>query len=178
MLLFLISIAMGGAFGLVYDLLYLFRLLSPRGHILSFLWDCLYLLACGVVTFLFLLTGNAGEVRLFILGGELLGFLLYRLTLGMLVSRAVRAFAAYVQRAAVAAGRCVKRPVVYAGRKMGKLVSQKYGEIKKTMPGKGKVSKLCLKPARELMYNLFHRTRRKAAGFAVRKRRKAHGSNK
>lgn len=167
MMLFLLSMGIGGAFGLVYDVLYLGRLLSPCGRVLSFLWDCLYLLACGLVTFLFLLAGNAGEVRFFLLEGELLGFLFYRFTLGVPVSKAMRWFAARTRSAAAETGRRLKRPVVCAGRRFGRFVSQKYGQMKKRPPKDRKVVKRCLKPVRKVMYNLFHRTHDKTAGSSA-----------
>lgn len=157
MLLFLISLAIGGVFGLAYDLLYFIRLLFPCGRVLAFLWDCLYLLACGVITFLFLLAGNAGEVRLFVLGGELLGLLFYRLTLGILVSRALRWFAERMRKAVSAAGKSLKRPVVRAGTKLKAAFSKKSG------PKGPKVLQRCLKPMHKVMYNLSYKARRKAA---------------
>lgn len=170
MMLFLFAMGIGGAFGLVYDILYLGRLLSPCGKLLSFLLDCLYLLACGVFTFLFLLAGNAGEVRFFILEGELLGLLFYRFTLGLLVAKAMRWFAARTRHAAASAGRRLKRPVVRAGQKMGALFSEKSGQIKKRWPKDRKVAQRCLKPVREVMYNLLYKVRHKMTKPAARKK--------
>ncbi len=178
MLLFCLSLALGGAFGLVYDLLYGFRRLFPCGRAPAFAADCLYLLLCGAATFLFLLIGNAGEVRLFVLAGEALGFVIYRFTLGVLVSRAVKAAAAQTRRAAFAAGRCLKRPASAAERKMGAFAVRTAGRIRKTASKGRKVAKTGLKPARLMMYNLSYRVRRGAAKKTARRRTGHHGAGK
>lgn len=178
MLLFLFSMGVGGAFGLVYDLLYLGRLLSLCGKVLSFVWDCLYLLACGIFTFLFLLAGNAGEVRSFVLLGELLGYVLYRFTLGTLVSRGVRRLAADMRRTAAAVGMQMKRPAVRARQKWSALLSKKSKHLKKSRRRERKDRQRCLKPAGKVMYNLFYKAWHITTKLVMRKKELFRGEDK
>lgn len=179
MTLFLLSMAIGGIFGLVYDVLYLGRLLVCCGKFLSFVCDCLYLSACGVFTFLFLLAGNAGEVRLFVLEGELLGFLLYRLTLGGPVAKAVRWLAVHTRHTAAEVGRQLRRPAMQAGRKLGTMLSPKRAHFKKSNTQDRKVVQRRLKPACKVMYNLFYKAkaRHKAAKSVARKKEPFRGED-
>ncbi len=49
-----------------------------------FIQDIIFMMLCGIITFFFSLCYNNGNVRFFILLGELSGFLLFRYTIGML----------------------------------------------------------------------------------------------
>lgn len=178
MMLFLLSIGIGSVFGLVYDVLYLGRLLSSCGKVLSFVWDCLYLLACGAFTFLFLLAGNAGEIRLFVLLGELLGYILYRLTVGVLVSKGMHWLAASMRRTTAAAGRQLKRPVVRAKQKWSVLLSKKRKHLKKSGRRERKDAQRCLKPAGKVMYNLFYKARHIMTKLVMHKKESFRGEGK
>ena len=84
---FLWSIVLGLALGALYDLLRAFRVLvgaRGSGVIVS---DILFFAVCGVITSLFALPFNKGGVRAFIIFGESVGFLAYRLTLGSIMGK-------------------------------------------------------------------------------------------
>lgn len=95
---FLASIALGAVLAMVYDLLRAFRMLIRCGHVHLFLSDVLFFFLCGVVTSLFSLPFNKGDVRAFILFGEAVGFLAYRLTLGSLFGRFYAGIARLLRR--------------------------------------------------------------------------------
>lgn len=84
---FLWSLALGLALGAVYDLVRAARLLlKARGaHII--ISDIVFFVLCGIATSLFALPFNKGDVRAFIIFGEAVGFLAYRLTLGSVMGK-------------------------------------------------------------------------------------------
>ena len=97
---FLASIAVGAAAAILYDVLRAVRMLARWGRRRTMVTDILFFFVCGVLTSLFALPFNKGDVRAFVVFGEAVGFLTYRLTLGELfgrfyaiIARLLRAFA-------------------------------------------------------------------------------------
>lgn len=84
---FLWSLVLGLAVGAAYDLVRAVRMLTGSGGARVILSDILFFVLCGVVTSLFALPFNKGSVRGFIVFGEVIGFLSYRLTLGSVMGR-------------------------------------------------------------------------------------------
>lgn len=60
---FLLALAFGAGLGAFYDVFRILRALIPTGKIVIFFQDLLYWCICGVLTFLFILGVNAGEIR-------------------------------------------------------------------------------------------------------------------
>ena len=94
---FLWSLAFGAALGALYDIVRAARMVLRAGRIHLMISDILFFAVCGVLTSLFSLPFNKGDVRAFILFGEAAGFLAYRLTLGSVMGK-VYAFSACVLR--------------------------------------------------------------------------------
>ena len=84
-LLFLSSCLLGGSFGVLYDGFRVLRLFIPTGEKLAFIEDGLFFLLITAMNFLFFLSRTYGTLRVFLLVGELLGFLIYYLTVGRAV---------------------------------------------------------------------------------------------
>lgn len=160
MTLFLVALACGAGFGLLYGVLCFPRALLAPGRLPGLLWDAVYLLLCGAATFLLVLVESAGEMRFFVLEGEALGFLLYHFSLGGVLGRAMRAAGTRVRGAVLHAGRrVVVDPCVRAGKKWG-AYWQKKRNMPKKIPAKArKAANLRLKPVWQMMYNHFYRTR-------------------
>ena len=90
---FLWSLVFGAALGAVYDLVRAARMLFRAKRIHVTVSDILFFAVCGVLTSLFALPFNKGDVRVFILFGEAVGFLAYRLTLGSVMGKVYAFFA-------------------------------------------------------------------------------------
>lgn len=75
------TVGFGFLLGIMYDLIGLMRTLFRRSR-RRFGWDMGYALLAAVCTFLFLLTVNAGKVRVFLLGALTIGFLVWLLGAG------------------------------------------------------------------------------------------------
>lgn len=84
---FLWSILFGAALAALYDLVRAARMLLRAGKIHLMISDIVFFAVCGVLTSLFSLPFNKGDVRAFILFGEAVGFLAYRLTLGSVMGK-------------------------------------------------------------------------------------------
>lgn len=84
---FLWSIVFGMALAALYDLLRAIRMLTKARRNAVILTDILFFTLCGVLTSLFALPFNKGSVRGFIIFGEAVGFLSYRLTLGSIMGK-------------------------------------------------------------------------------------------
>lgn len=84
---FLWSIVLGAFAAALYDIVRALRTLLRAGKVHVILSDVLFFVLCGILTSLFALPFNKGSVRVFIIFGELIGFLCYRLTLGQIMGR-------------------------------------------------------------------------------------------
>lgn len=153
---FLLALAFGAGLGALYDVFRILRALIPTGKILIFFEDLLYWCVCGVLTFLFILGVNAGEIRGYLIVGELLGAMVYYGTIGRLIMRSAQAISRGI--------RCVLRflrdkiikpifrPFVKAGGKMRHAVKKAGNHSKKL----SRSSKYRLKRTGILLYNLFN----------------------
>ncbi|MDD4844216.1 MAG: spore cortex biosynthesis protein YabQ [Anaerotignum sp.] len=83
--LFLLTVLLGGALGLVYDCLRIFRHIIPHKRLWVQLEDGLFWLCAVFFAFAVMLGANEGEIRFFAVFGMLGGMGLYFLTLSHLV---------------------------------------------------------------------------------------------
>ena len=97
---FLWSLVFGAALGVLYDVVRAVRMALRAGKVHVMISDILFFAGCGVLTSLFALPFNKGDVRAFILFGEAVGFLAYRLTFGSIMGK-VYAFSARILRSFV-----------------------------------------------------------------------------
>ena len=74
---FLMSVGVGAVLGCVYDVFKLLHIFLPSKKVVVFVEDVLYWIIAVFVTFIFILTFNSGEIRGFLLIGELCGFIIY-----------------------------------------------------------------------------------------------------
>ena len=79
---FLYSLLFGVILSALYDVVVVIRMLSNNRALKLILLDVLYMSLCAVLTVLFAMPFNKGEVRYFVLFGEIIGFLVHRYTLG------------------------------------------------------------------------------------------------
>lgn len=84
-MLFLTSCMLGAALGVVYDFFRALRLIVPTGAALAFVEDGVFFAVAGVAEFVFFLNHTYGQLRVFLLVGQGLGFLIYYLTAGRAV---------------------------------------------------------------------------------------------
>ena len=83
-----LAIGVGFSLGIAYDVLRIPRLLLFSGNVAVFFHDVLFWGVSGVVTYLFILAVNFGEIRAYLLFGEIIGGVIYYTLIGTYVSRA------------------------------------------------------------------------------------------
>jgi len=81
---FLFSAAFGFALGFLYDIFRLLRKKIPTNRFFCIVEDTLFWILSTIATLLFIFVTNAGEIRVFIFLGVLLGAVLYFLSLSPL----------------------------------------------------------------------------------------------
>ena len=82
---FLFSLGFGFLMGAVYDTFKLLRISISKGKLLQILFDVVYCILLAFLTFIFFITINEGEIRLYLLLGEAIGFVVYSLSTGAII---------------------------------------------------------------------------------------------
>ncbi len=84
LLTFLLSVVLGAAFCLLYDVLRYLHKRKISGTFFVFLGDVFYFVLISVATFCFFILYSKGVIRIYVYIGEILGFVLCRKTLSRL----------------------------------------------------------------------------------------------
>ncbi len=85
LIIFLTSLGVGFLLGIFYDALRAIRLSitkNPKAHII---FDILYFFIFALASYIFILASNKGEIRFYIIAGELLGLSFYYFSFGIAV---------------------------------------------------------------------------------------------
>lgn len=154
---FLLACLFGMALGAFYDVFRIIRVAVRCGKAAIFIQDAVFWLLCALSTFMFLLIESSGQVRFFMIFGELIGATVYYLTLG----RAVMKCAAAIISAIKTALRFLHKifGIIFV-KPINKLTGALKPKIKKSgdraeayCKKQGKVLKLRLQHARKVLYN-------------------------
>lgn len=78
-LCFLAAVALGMILAIVYNFFKIIRLKYQKGAISVFLSDIMFFAFSAFLTYCFMLLGSKGQVRLFIIFGEIVGFFIFQL---------------------------------------------------------------------------------------------------
>ena len=81
---FLLSLAMGGLLGAIYDGFRILYILLDGGKRQRFLFDVLFMCAASVLTFIAALAAEKGQLRFYMIAGEGIGMCLWAMTFGEL----------------------------------------------------------------------------------------------
>ena len=117
---FFMSVFVGLILSIVYDLSYAVCLIFNINRKKIFIRDILYFIFCGIITFLFILAVNFGEIRFYIIIGELLGWCLYQVTIGGIISFWVKTIKKFIKRKSKLCKNFIPEPVLVAGEKLKK----------------------------------------------------------
>ena len=143
-LTFLWCVVLGAALCVLYDLCKSIRLAVRLRGVPLFILDFLYFILAAVLTFFMMLVRCFGEVRWFVLGGELLGFILMRLLCREHFSRLL---AHWIKERLIAP---IRR---WTRRMFGRIIAGVCSLIKKL----AELLKKVLRPVGKLLYNPFIR---------------------
>ena len=179
--LFLYAGLLGVLLGAYYDGFRIIRYLTAQGKRQTFFWDLFYFFSSGVATFLFLLAANQGQMRFYLLAGELIGWCLYHLTLGQVTLFISKMVVKVLQKLFYWVKLHFLKPIW----KVFQWIWQIFGKvIKKALNFAKKIatkSKNSLKRRRRIVYTLNKHSPKKKRGKqkdAKKKGRKKHAGSK
>ncbi len=89
---------LGIIMGIIYDVFRIIRLLINWKDWQIFIQDIVYFFIVGVFTFLFTLAYNKGDVRAYLIAGEIIGWILYYITIGEIVYHFSEAIARFIKK--------------------------------------------------------------------------------
>ena len=152
---FLYACLLGVGFGIFYDVFRILRCAFPTGRVIAFAQDVVYFSVCALATFLFLMNFNAGQIRFYIILGEVIGAALYFCTLSLLIMGVSKAIIRIFKKVLGFLYRITLGPVVRLIRwtigKIRALLHKVFGNRKKS----GANVKYDLKRRLHVLYNLF-----------------------
>jgi spore cortex biosynthesis protein YabQ len=79
------SLGFGFVVGIIYDAFRLVRVCLSKGKRLQIVFDVIFCVFLAFITFLFFMSVNEGEFRIYLLLGEAVGFSVYSLSIGIVV---------------------------------------------------------------------------------------------
>ena len=155
--LFLWSLGFGFLAGAFYDFFRSVRICLGSRKWAYKITDISYLLVMGFLNFLFFLSFNEGEIRLFVFFGELLGFIVYICTVGFTFIKYFEKFVNLIKSILTA----IFKVLTYPFRKILEKF-RKFLEKHRKKPEKNEnKSKYPLKVSNNLLYNLSGRKSKK-----------------
>lgn len=169
--IFLRAIAVGAGIMVCYDFFRILRTAFRTSDAVVFLEDVVFFVAAGLATWFYLLESCRGELRGFVMVGEVIGGLLYFLTAGRLVMKAAKPVIHFLQRLI---DRLIFRPVrriwkllkgIYKwlaglGKRISKRLAVFFGadklrKLSRNKKNLKKNSKIHLQEGHNLLYNLY-----------------------
>ncbi len=177
--IFLCSLGAGFLLGVLYDVMRALRLSFTTSKAAVIIFDIVYFLLCGVLSFLFILSLNKGEVRFYIIAGEIIGWGFYYISLGIAVIRMTDILVGAFHRARAIVFKVISAPFRLIYRGLTRISFEMSSLIKKTEKKSEKIRKKHLPKLRLYVYNLFgiistgrNVQRKGGQGFGKRKNKK------
>lgn len=148
--IFLLSLGFGFLLGILYDVFRTLRLIISSSSWFTVFADIVYFMLCAFLVFCFNLAVDSGRIRLYVLLGDLLGWMIYYFSLGEISIRLSNRIISSVKRCF----RAVLTPIIRLKnrfeRKFGKTVSFSKKIIRKF----NKKLKFDLQKYKGMVYNL------------------------
>lgn len=158
---FLISIGFGALVGAWYDLIRIIRLtFTKSGRAALMVSDIFFVLSAALMTFLFLLTVTDGEIRLYILFGELIGFVIYYFSFGVIAVRFTQKTVNKIKKAVKRIFGFVFAPFIKIFRFFGRKTDKLFKIFQKMSKKFDKNAKILLQKDKALLYNLTDKMRK------------------
>ena len=152
---FLLSLGFGFIMGIFYDLFRIIRICISRGKVAIIISDLLYCIFLCFCTFAFCLTMNEGEIRLYLLTGEAIGFAAYYFSLGAIIFSFSEILIEFIKKVCKWTFNAFSFPFRWLFEKL----RVNFDKILKKSRKNGKKiknkSKFLLKVNKHLLYNLF-----------------------
>lgn len=155
MLIFLASLGVGFLLGVLYDFLRTLRLAFTKGKWAVVIFDLIYFFAVAFLSYMFILAANKGEVRSYIIIGELLGAVFYYFSLGFALMKLTDKFVLILKRFYSFVFKIISFPFRLIKRAFLKLYAKLKVLFQKSEKKSKKIQKKVLPKWRVYVYNLF-----------------------
>jgi spore cortex biosynthesis protein YabQ len=153
--IFVASLGLGFLLGVLYDVVRAIRLSLPYSKIATVIFDLLYCFLFGTITFLFILALNKGEVRFYIIAGEIIGALFYYISFGIAVIKIRDHVTAFLKKVYKLIFSIIRAPFRLLKRLFVAIKNKMLLLFKKSEKNSQKLRKKHLPKLRVYVYNLF-----------------------
>ncbi|MBE6835236.1 MAG: hypothetical protein E7515_03175 [Ruminococcaceae bacterium] len=157
---FFVSVGFGFALGIVYDVFFIIRNLISKRKWVTVVCDVIFTLFSSLMSFLLLLSVTDGQIRFYVILGELIGFFVYYFSLGVFIVKICEKITAVLKKLFAVVKRFflfVFRVISFPFRKLFKLLKGIFKKIyEKTLKNTKKIvkkSKYHLQVDTALLYN-------------------------
>ena len=152
--IFLSSLGVGFILGVLYDFLRGIRLSISKKKFLVVVFDLLYSLLLAFITFIFILAVNKGEIRFYIISGEIIGLFFYYVSFGIAAIKITDKIVGILRRFYAFVFKVISLPFRLVKRLFSKLVGEIRLFSQKTSKKSEKMRKKHLPKLRLYVYNL------------------------
>lgn len=164
---FLLALGMGFLLGILYDIIRIIRLNISRGKSAVIICDIIFCAIACLCTFLFCLTVNEGEIRLYLVLGEVAGFGVYYFSLGAVIFSFSEKIIEFIKRLFRSVFRVLFFPFRWIFGKMRKVFNNLLEKSRKKGKKLKNKSNFLLKVNKLLLYNLFVKKRNPVDGGKI-----------
>lgn len=152
---FLLSLGFGFIMGILYDLFRIVKISISKGKLATIISDILYCVFLCFALFLFCLTVNEGEIRLYLLLGSMAGFFVYYFSLGVIIFSFSEKIVAFIKTIIKSVFNIISYPFRFVFGKIRKIFNNLWAKSRKNTKNIKNKSKFLLKVNKRLLYNLF-----------------------
>lgn len=148
--IFLLSLGLGFLLGIIYDVFRTLRLIISRSAGFTVFMDILYFILCAFLVFFFNLIVDEGKIRLYVLLGDLLGWMIYYFSFGEISIKLSNRIVLSSRKVF----RAVSKPFLRVGYRVKLKKKKIIGFFKKILKIFNKKIKFDLKKYKGMVYNL------------------------
>lgn len=152
---FLLALGMGFLLGILYDLIRIIRISISRGKAAVIICDIIFCAVACICTFLFCLTVNEGEIRLYLVLGEVAGFFVYYFSLGAVIFSYSEKIIDFIKGLFKSVFGVILFPFKWIFGKIRKVFNKLLKKSRKNSKKLKNKSNFLLKVNKLLLYNLF-----------------------
>lgn len=156
---FLLALGMGFILGVLYDILRIIRISISRGKVGVIICDVVFCALACFCTFLFCLTVNEGEIRLYLVLGEVAGFFTYYFSLGAIIFACSEKIIDFIKKLFRSVFGVILFPFKWVFRIIRKVINKLLEKSRKNGKKLKNKSNFLLKVNKLLLYNLFVKKR-------------------
>ncbi len=159
---FLLALGLGFIMGIFYDIFRIIRTSVSKGKLAIAIFDVFYCILLCFCTFIFCLTVNEGEIRAYLLLGELFGFAVYYFSLGIIIFTLSEKIISFAKRVLKTIFNVIFYPFRLVYDEIRKMLVKIFSKHRKNSKNIKNKSNFLLKVNKLMLYNLFVKKRHSA----------------